>query len=86
MGPHGSTVAGGSVARLWHVEELEFSLGQQGPYGGEDCASHAPPFQHASQCDLETHWCYLLSACAVPSFQQICKNARDPRSSLSCLF
>ena len=34
MGGHIQTpaVAGGRVARLWHVEELEFSLGERGPY------------------------------------------------------
>lgn len=26
-------VEGGRVAHLWHVEELEFSLGERGPYG-----------------------------------------------------
>ena len=43
-GPHPDTVAGGSMARLWHVEELEFSLGQQGPYRERTVVAHAPSF------------------------------------------
>ena len=79
-------VEGGRVAHLWHVEELEFSLGERGPYGERTVVTSRPSFSACITVWLGNHWFLFYTACTVPFFQLICKCSKDPRSKLSCLF